>query len=134
MPSVDINWWAIVVATIINIGLISIWYSKNFFGKQWARLAGRKLEDMIGSGRGYITAAAGSLLQAYILAHFVTYTGANTFWKGLVSGFWLWLGFVAVVIAINLMFEGKSWALWRINAGYFLVVLLINGGLLAAWR
>jgi len=36
--------------------------------------------------------------------------------------------------AVNMVFEGRSWHLWKINAGYFLVVLLINGGLLAAWR
>ena len=134
MPSVDINIWAVLVAAVISMVAGSVWYSKGLFGKEWAKLAGRKLEDMTSSASGYGIAALGSLVQACILAHFVTYTGSTTFWDGLVTGFWLWLGFVAVVTAINLVFEGKSWALWRINTGYFLVVLLINGGLLAAWR
>lgn len=134
MPEVDINIWAVLVAAVVSMVVGSYWYSKSLFGKEWAKLVGRKLEEMGGGGKGYAVATAGALLQAYILAHFVQYAGATTFWDGIVTGFWLWLGFVAVVVAMNLVFEGKSWVLWKINAGYFLVVLLINGGLLAAWR
>ncbi len=134
MPEVDINIWAVLVAAVVSMVVGSFWYSKSLFGKEWANLVGRKLEAMSGGGTGYAVAGAGALLQAYILAHFVQYTGATTFWDGIITGFWLWLGFVAVVVAVNMVFEGRSWALWKINAGYFLVVLLINGGLLAAWR
>jgi hypothetical protein len=134
MPDVDINIWAVIVAAGVNMVVGTLWYSKRLFGKEWSKLIGRKLEDMSGGGMGYGVAVVGALLQAYILAHFVTYTGSTNFWEGLVTGFWLWLGFVAVVIATNLVFEGRSWALWKINAGYFLVALLVNGGLLAAWR
>ena len=134
MPSVDINWLAIVVAALVNMAIGSVWYSKSLFGKEWAKLTGRKLQDMSGGGTGYVVAAVGALLQAWIFAHFVRYAGSDTFWKGLVTGFWLWVAFVAVVAAVHLVFEGRSWMLWKINAGYFLVVLLINGGLLASWR
>jgi len=134
MPDVDINIWAVLVAAVVNMVAGTIWYSKGLFGKEWSKLVGRKLEEMSGGGVGYAVAAVGALVQAYILAHFVQYTGSTTFWDGLVTGFWLWLGFIAVAIAVNLVFEGRTWALWKINAGYFLIVLLINGGLLAAWR
>ncbi len=112
----------------------AVWYSKGLFGKEWAKVTGRKLEEMSGGGMGYGVAAVGALLQSWILAHFIVYAGDDTFWRGLVTGFWLWVAFVAVVGAVNIVFEGRSWALWKINTGYFLVVLLINGGLLAAWR
>lgn len=134
MPSVDIHWLAVIVAAIVNMVVGAVWYSKPLFAKEWSKLTGRKMEDMGGGGMGYGVAAVGALIQAWILAHFVVYAGSTTFWKGLVTGFWLWLGFVAVVAAVHLVFEGRSWALWKINTGYFLVVLLINGGLLAAWR
>jgi len=134
MPDVDINIWAVLVAAVVNMVVGAFWYSKSMFGKEWAKVVGRKLEEMGSGGKGYAVATAGALIQAYVLAHFVQYAGATSFWDGLVTGAWLWLGFVAVVIAVNMVFEGRSWALWKINAGYFLVVLLINGGLLAAWR
>ncbi len=138
MPDVDINWGAVVVAALINMVVGAAWYSRSLFGKEWAKLTGRKLEEMSGGGVGYGVAAAGALVQAWVLAHFVVYSGATTgtspFWKGLVTGFWIWLGFTAIVVAMRVAFEGHSWMLFKINAGYFLVVLLINGGLLAAWR
>lgn len=134
MPNVDINLLAVLVAALINMAVGMVWYSKDVFGREWAKVSGRKLEDMSGGGMGYGVATVAAIIQSFILAHFVQYAGAGTFWRGLVAGFWLWVGFVATVTAVNLVFEGRSWTLWKINAGYFLVVLLINGGLLAAWR
>jgi hypothetical protein len=134
MPSVDINWVAVVAAAVVNMVVGAIWYSKSAFGKEWAKLTGRKLEDMSGGGVGYGVATVGALIQAWILAHFVQYAGSTTFWNGLVTGFWLWLAFVAVTLAVGIVFENRSWHLWKINAGYFFIVLCINGGLLAAWR
>ncbi len=134
MPDVDINWLAVLIAAVINMVVGSMWYSKGVFGKEWAKLTGRKLDEMGSGGTGYAVAAIGALVQSWILAHFIAYAGSTTLWKGLVTGFWLWLGFVAVVVAVHLVFEGRPWKLWQINAGYFLVVLLINGGLLAVWR
>ncbi len=134
MPSVDVHWLAVIVAAVINMVIGSVWYSKNLFGKEWSKLTGRKMEDMSGGGMGYGVAAVGALVQSWILAHFVIYAGSDTFWKGLMTGFWIWLGFVAVTLAVGIVFEGRSWMLWKVNAGYFLVVLLVNGGLLAAWK
>jgi hypothetical protein len=132
MPNVDINWAAVLVAALINMVTGSLWYSKALFAKPWIKLTGKK--DMEGGGVGYAVAMAGALVQAWIMAHFVVYASSNTFWEGVVTGFWLWLGFVAITTATNIVFEGRPWKLWQINAGYFLVVLLINGGLLAAWH
>ncbi len=134
MPNIDINWLAIVVAAAINMAIGALWYSPALFGKQWAKLHGKKVGDMGEGNMGYLVTAVGALIQAWVLVHFVRYAGSITFWKGAITGFWLWVGFVAVVMAGSLIFEGKPWKLWRINAGYYLVVLLINGALLAAWR
>lgn len=135
MPNIDIHWWAVVVAALVNMVAGTIWYSKVAFGKEWMKLTGRKMEEIGGAGMGYLLVAAASFLQAWILAHFVTYAGSTNFWDGLVTAFWLWLAFVAVVMATNMVFDqGRKWGLFKINAGYWLVVVLINGGILAAWR
>ncbi len=134
MPDVTINWGAVIVAALINMAVGAAWYSRSLFGKEWSKLTGRKLEEMSGGGTGYAVAAVAALVQAWVLVHFVTYAGSMTFWTGLVTGFWIWLGFVGLSMAAGFVFEGRSWKLWKINAGYILVVLLINGGLLAAWR
>ena len=134
MPSVDVHWLAVIVAAVVNMVVGMVWYSKAVFGKEWSKLTGRKMEDMSGGGKGYAVAAVAALVQAWVLAHFVVYAGSDTFWKGLVTGLWLWLGFVGLSMAAGFVFEGRSWKLWKVNAGYILVVLLINGGLLAAWK
>jgi hypothetical protein len=134
MPSVDVHWLAVIVAAVVNMVVGSVWYSKGLFGKEWSKLTGRKLEDMGDGGKGYGIAAAGALVQSYILAHFVVYAESSTFADGLVTGFWLWLGFIGITTAVGYSFEGRSWKLWKIVAGYSLIVLLINGGLLATWQ
>jgi len=134
MPSVHINWIALVVAALINMVIGTIWYSKAGFGKTWAKATGKHPGEMGNGNLGYVLTAAGSLVQAWILVHFVRYGGALSFIRGAEIGFFLWLGFVAITSLVHQVFEGRPWRLWQINAGYFLIVLLINGGLLAAWR
>jgi hypothetical protein len=133
MPSVEINWLAIVVAAFINMLVGAVWYSSAGFAKPWMKLTGHKMGEG-SAGLGYGITAIGALVQAFILVHFVRYAGAITAVRGAEAGFWLWLGFVGVVMATNIVFEGRPWKLWAINAGYFLVILIINGALLAAWR
>lgn len=135
MPSVDVNWVAVVVAAIVNMVVGAVWYSKPVFAKQWAALVGRKMNDVQkNAGQGYAILAASALVQAWILSYFVQYSQANTAYKGAVVGFWLWVGFVAITQGLNTVFAGSRKKLWAINTGYFLVVLLINGALLAAWH
>ncbi len=134
MPSVDINYLAVIAAALVNMVIGSVWYSPALFAKQWVKLTGRKMEDMKGSGSGYTIAAVGALVQSWILAHFLHYAGATTVSKGAMIGFWLWVGFVAVTMGVNTVFAGRRKKLWAIDAGYFLAVLVINGALLAVWR
>ena len=131
MPSVDINWWAVIAAAVINMAAGSVWYLPAVFGKAWERASHSKMQ---GDNMAYPLMALGALVQAWIMVHFVRYAGSTTFAKGLVTGFWLWLAFVAVIMMTTVLFEARPWRLWQINAGYWLVVLALNGGLLAAWR
>ena len=135
MPEVAINGWAVIVSALINMAIGAWWYSPAGMGKQWMKLTGHKMDaNRSNVNMQYLWALLGALVQAYILAHFVRYAGSTSFWDGVVTGFWIWLGFVAIAMAMNLMFEGRPWKLWQINAGYYLVVLLITGGILASWH
>lgn len=134
MPSVEINWWALLAAALINMVIGAIWYSPGVFGKHWAKLTGHKTEGGAMANSGYAVSVIGALLQAFVLVHFVRYAGAISFWKGLETGFFLWLAFVLIVMAAMNAFEGRKWRLVQINSGYWLLVLAVNGGLLAAWR
>lgn len=135
MPSVDINIMAVLLAAIINMVVGAAWYSPGLFGKEWSKLIGRKLEDMKKqAGPGYAVSTVGALVESWVLAHFVIYAGATSAIDGAVTGFWLWFAFVAVTMAVGTVFAGRSWRLWKIDAGYFFVVLIIQGALLATWH
>lgn len=138
MLSVTINWWAIIVAAAVNMVVGAIWYSPALFAKQWAKLVGRKMEEMGDGAKGYVITAVGALVQAYILAHFVVYVAYfypnyTKLSVGLLTALWAWIAFVAIPQGVNTVFAGTRKKLWAINTGYFLVVLLINGAILATW-
>jgi hypothetical protein len=139
MPSIDVNWWAVLVAIAVNMVVGAIWYSPAMFAKQWAKLVGRKMEEMGDGAKGYVLTTIGAFLQVIILLHFVTYV--RFFYPtysdinvGLLTAIWAWIGFVAVPQGVNMVFANTRKKLFAINTGYFLVVLLINGVLLASWH
>ncbi len=139
MPEIDLNWWAIVVATIVNMVVGGIWYSSMLFAKPWAKFTGRKMDEMGDGAKSYAITTVGAVLQAVILAHFVAfaayfYPDKSDLTIGLTTAAWAWIGFVAIPQGVNTVFEGRRKKLWAINVGYFLIVLLINGVILASWH
>lgn len=130
-----ISYFAIGAATIVSMVLGFVWYSKLLFGRQWQRLVGLS-DDRMKSGM--TVAMVGMLITAFIqnyaLGHFIWYTKALTIMTGMQTGFWLWLGFIATVGLSQVFFAKQSVKLWMIASGYQLVMLLINGAILAVWR
>jgi hypothetical protein len=47
--------------------------------------------------------------------------------------FFLWLGFVATPLLSTTVYEGRPITLFAINAGYWLVAMLIMGALIGGW-
>jgi hypothetical protein len=134
MSNVDVNLWAVLAAGVINMVLGALWYSPVLFAKPWMQLIGKKPEDVQGSPTMYIYAFIAALVTAYVLAHIVDATDAATVSTGAVTGFWVWLGFVATSSFTENLFSGRPTKLWAINYSYHLVALLINGALIAVWR
>ncbi|MBI3341789.1 DUF1761 domain-containing protein, partial [Candidatus Curtissbacteria bacterium] len=79
-------------------------------------------------------AALGALVMSYVLAHFVQLGTNATAVDGAMVGFWIWLGFIATTTLSSVLWERKSWNLYLLNNGYYLVLLLINGALLTVWK
>ena len=53
---------------------------------------------------------------------------------GVVLGLWLWVGFVAIVLASLSLWEGRAWGLFWINAGVRLVNILVMAAIIGMWR
>lgn len=135
MLNSDINYLAVLVAAVINMAMGAFWYSSAGFAKPWMKLVGKKAAEMDGNANtGYAITTVFALLQGFILAILVRTIGAETLMAGASLGVLLWVGFTASTTISDYLFTGRPIKLWTINTGYYLVVLVINGALLAVWR
>ena len=87
-----------------------------------------------GMGKIYLSAFIASLLMAFILANFARFVTSNSFVDGVGLGFWIWLGFVAPILLGSVLWEGKPFNFYAINSLYWLVNLMIAGGIVSVWR
>jgi hypothetical protein len=146
-PEIAVNGWAVVVAVAACFALGSLWYGP-LFGKAWAREVGFAEGWRPASGavvRAVLLNLVGTFLAAFVLHHFVAVWRPSTWgWQGGVdaapvyyavsgAGF-AWLGFVVPGLLDRVGFEGKSWRLFGINAGYQFIGLQVMALILAAWR
>jgi hypothetical protein len=71
--------------------------------------------------------------MAWMLAGVVGHLGAVTLVNGVISAFFLWLGFVITTLAVNNMFGLRRHALILIDGGHWLGALLLMGAIIGAW-
>ncbi|MCC7500410.1 DUF1761 domain-containing protein [Candidatus Nomurabacteria bacterium] len=139
---IAVNYFAIVVATVINTVLGFIWYGP-LLGKPWMKEMGFTEEHMRraqekGMTQNYILMIIGALLLNYVLAYWIL-VGEQAFGTldvqmAMVAAFWAWLGFIATTMLGQVLWDGKSWKLYAINIGYYLVSLEIAAIIITLWR
>jgi uncharacterized protein DUF1761 len=139
---VSINYFAVLVVAIVNMVLGFLWYGP-VFGKTWTKLMKFSEERMKeakekGMGGSYVIMAIGSLLMSWVVAIFVNsgeaHYGVWTATFGVHIGLYLWIGLAAPITVGSVLWEGKPWKLWVLNAGYYLVSLVIMGAILGVWH
>ena len=136
MAHLHFNPWAILVSAVIQWLLGAVWYSPALFAKPWMAMVNvrpdaSKSKTMI---VGMIASFIGNLVTSLMVAHVVLWSGAPGAAAGALIGFILWLGFIAAPLCASYIYEGRPFKLFAINAGYWLVGLVICGGLVAVWR
>ncbi len=159
----EINIYALLAAAIIPIVLGFVWYNPKTFGDAWMRESG-VTEEKLKTGNMpviFIVSFILSFLLSFFI-QFITIhqTGAlgmiggdltkalpsytsfmtdygdafRTFKHGALHGTMAGVLFVLPVIAINGLFERKSWKYIFINAGFWTTCLAIMGGIICGWR
>ncbi|MEK7141583.1 MAG: DUF1761 domain-containing protein [Patescibacteria group bacterium] len=138
--TVPVNLIAVFSAAVASMSVGYLWYGP-LFGKLWMKEMGMKgtmsEAAILGMAKSYAIMFVGSLVMAYVLAHAIffasTYLNMTGLPAGIMSGFWNWLGFVAPVTLGSVLWEGKSWKLWILNNGYWLVTILVMGVILSGF-
>ena len=131
---VQVNFLAVLVVAIASYVIASIWYGV-IFRKQWMQLTG--ITDMKPAPMSMILPFIGSFVMSYVLVHSIAfgnaYMHATGFATGLQGGFFNWLGFIAPVTLMGVVYEKRSWKLWVLDNGFWLLSLLVMGAILSSW-
>lgn len=130
----DINWSAVITATVAAFLLGGLWYSKKLFGSRWMQEIGLTEESINQSSmaRTFGTTFVLQFIAATALAVFI---GADSNWlSGLQSGAMIGLLWIATAYGTTYLFEQRSFCLFMINAGYNVLLFAIMGLILGAWH
>jgi hypothetical protein len=131
MNFAGINYLAVLIAAAAAFFVGWPWYMA--FGKTWARAVGKDPDNPPKPKPApFIVLGLGLLLMSFVLAGTIGHLGQGqvTLRNGLISGLFSWAGFVLPPIAVNCAFQGRKPVLTVIDAGHFLVVLLVMGGII----
>ena len=83
---------------------------------------------------GMISSFLLDFVASFMLLHFILWSHADNFGMGALVGLIAWVGFVAAPQFPQGIYEGRPSSLFWITAGYWLIGLVLVGGLLAVWR
>jgi hypothetical protein len=127
-----LNLWAILVGMVVGMIVGSLWYSPVLFGNVWMKLISKKKEDMVSATGPMIGAVLISLVNSFLLAVLLQWTNAQSVGDGLGVGLLLSL-IVITATTINYLFEGRAMKLMGIQAGFHVVVFLLNSVIQTLW-
>lgn len=134
-----INWLAVIAASLVGFLIGFIWYGP-LFGKKWMELVGMT-EEEVQSGNMKKTFGFTFIFQlvmAFCMAMFFfgdpeaasMMNAANGSFYGFLTGF----GWVSMVLAVNALYEQKSWSYIFLNGGYWIIVYTLMGLILGSWH
>jgi hypothetical protein len=133
----SLNYLAIMAAAVVSFVFGGVWY--NVFSKQWMEAVGmppERVKERGGVGL-YVLAFVAQLVMAWMLAGILLHLARGglppTLWNGIVSGAFIWLGFVITTMVVNYAFHGARHTLTLIDGGHWLGTLLIQGAILGWW-
>lgn len=135
--NVQINLWAVVLATVASMVIGFIWYMPSVFGNVWMKLTKLDPKEMKarGSAAGpIVTTIIVSLITAYVLAHMAYlshhFFNNSFFQDSVTTAFWAWLGFTVARFVTHDVFEGRPVKLTVLNSAHELVTIIAMGAVI----
>lgn len=134
MSFAGVNYIAVIIAALAGFGLGAVWYT--VLAKPWMHAVGKTDTDRP-QGAAHAVPFAIALLALFVMALMLAgvmgHLGDVTVRGGVISGFFVWLGFVITTMGVNHAFAGAKPTLTLIDGGYWLAVLLIQGAVIGAF-
>lgn len=140
MISFAVNYLAILVSAIAVMAIGATWYHKVVFGSKWLMLVGLRAntpEEKEVMNKKAMTAMVfgfgASLVMAFVTANVLRWLNVNQLTQALQVGFYIWLGFVATVVIMNVMYQQKKLVLFFIDSGFQLASILAITTIIYFW-
>lgn len=131
MTHLHVHFLPVLIATVIQWLLGALWYGY-VFKDRWRSLVGIPTgEKPSNAWFGMVTSFVANLILSFVLAHIVMWSNATVFTQGVGLGALCWLGFMAPPMFTQHIFEKRPAKLFAINASYWLLAMMIGGGVLA---
>ena len=134
MPFAGINYLAIVIAAIAGWLAGAAYYgvlAKPWVAAQGKTMEGFKAEQAAHKGSHawlpFGLAFVAELVMAWVLAGMVGHLGAVTIRSAVISGLFVWAGFMVTTMLVNNAFAGRRYVLTAIDAGHWLLVVVVMG-------
>jgi hypothetical protein len=132
MEFVGISYLAVLFSAAAGFAFGAVYYIT--FGGRWMKALGKTKEEIVAarSPVPFIIAIVAQLLIGYMLAGVIGHLGAVNIRNGVISGLFLWVGFVITTMAVNYSFQGAKPMLTLIDGIHWLGVLVLQG-LIIGW-
>lgn len=125
MQFAGMNYLAVLVAAIVAFIIGAIYYGA--LGKRWMKAA--RLDPA-----GPKPAMAGLLINSFIMELILAFVTAGvighlgfdqvTLLNGVISGLFIWAGFIFTTLSINQRYQGFGWDLTLIDGLHWLLVMI----------
>lgn len=135
----DINIWAILVATVVGYSIGGLWYTPKLFAHPWLAETGLTVEKIRAnpSKMPFIVAFLANLViataLAFIHARLVPDLSWGAFGNGVGLGLMTGVGVAAAAAAPHYAFQGSSRKLFLIDYGQTLASIVAMSLILALW-
>ena len=134
----EINYIAVLLATLSSMVVGSIWYTPKAFGNRWMKLSGvTPSGDAKDAIAPIVVTLIVSFITAWVLAGaaFIAYAfyGGSFLVNALVTAVILWAGFTAARFITHDAFDKRPAALTVLNIAHELVTVLVMALIIGVW-
>ena len=130
------NYLAIGAAAVACFVFEAAWYT--IFLQAWLDGIGRTMVWLqatgVNPGLQYATALLAAALLATAISWVTQLTGEQTALRGMKAGALLWLGCVLTTWATEYVFEVRTYKLFAINLGFWLIGMVLMGAIVGGWK
>lgn len=129
----DLNWAAIIVASVAWYAFSAIWYSLPPLSQAWQQASKAEMNTGTPMVMLLVPTFIGYVVTTIVIALLVKAIGITGASDGIALGVVLGLGFGTVGALVTQLYESKGSTYWLINGVNSIIAFVIVGAILGAW-